>query len=204
MNTSHLPRLIVTALTALALGACGEDATRSETDGGADITHGIDLVLLEDHLPPDVAPDGPGVPDASPPDPDAGPIASCGTQPETDVVNLLNQLRAGMSLSQLKCDDKATQAARGHSQNMCDLDFFSHDDPLGQDAGDRLKAVGATFTGWGENIAMGYKTPEAVHQAWIDSPGHYKNLIKATWTRIGVGYVLCNSKTPYWTQNFLR
>jgi uncharacterized protein YkwD len=36
-------------------------------------------------------------------------------------------------------------------------------------------------------------------QQWIDSPGHYQNLIKPGFTVVGFGYKKCTGNRVYWT-----
>lgn len=69
---------------------------------------------------------------------------------------------------------------------------------------DRALDVGYRTSGIGENIAAGQPTPRAVVDAWLASPGHCQNLMRASWVDLGVGYVV----TPgapyrgYWVQMF--
>ncbi len=52
--------------------------------------------------------------------------------------------------------------------------------------------------GWAENIAGGYTTPELAVEGWINSPGHFENIL-GPYTHMGVG----RSDTEFfWTQNF--
>jgi uncharacterized protein YkwD len=55
-------------------------------------------------------------------------------------------------------------------------------------------------SGYGENVAVGQSSPEAVMQAWMTSIGHRRNILNPNYSYIGVGYV--NAGRPYWTQNF--
>ena len=56
-------------------------------------------------------------------------------------------------------------------------------------------------SGWGaENIAMGYGSPKAAVKGWINSPGHYRNIM-SNHTYIGVGDTSENGSN-YWTQQF--
>ena len=50
------------------------------------------------------------------------------------------------------------------------------------------------------NIAMGYATPAAVVNAWMNSSGHRANILSAKFTQIGVGYV---ANGNYCTQMFI-
>ncbi|MDF2592072.1 MAG: sporulation protein, partial [Clostridia bacterium] len=65
---------------------------------------------------------------------------------------------------------------------------------------DMMKQFGITYKTAGENIAMGQRTPEEVVKAWMNSPGHRANILKSSFTHIGVGYVANGS---YWTQMFI-
>ena len=56
--------------------------------------------------------------------------------------------------------------------------------------------------GWdthGENIAQGYPDANQVVAAWVASSGHYRNIMNAQYTRIGVGY---NPGQNLWVQVF--
>jgi hypothetical protein len=69
-----------------------------------------------------------------------------------------------------------TAAARAHSLDMATRNFFDHVNPDGQSPTDRAHAAGYGGTA-GENIAGGYSTLDAVHQAWMESVGHRKNVL---------------------------
>jgi len=57
-------------------------------------------------------------------------------------------------------------------------------------------------TGWnsqGENIAQGYSGATEVMNGWMNSPGHRDNILRGSFTRIGIGYVESGN---YWVQIF--
>jgi uncharacterized protein YkwD len=58
----------------------------------------------------------------------------------------------------------------------------------------------------GENIAAGQRSPAAVVRAWLNSPGHRRNIETAAYRYIGVGAVHRASSVYgwYWTQDFGR
>ena len=65
---------------------------------------------------------------------------------------------------------------------------------------DLSRGIGHFRTTVDEGIEiMGYATPEAVMNAWMNSPGHRANILNASYTQIGVGYVADGN---YWTQEF--
>ena len=145
--------------------------------------------------PPEEPPAGP-----SPPEPiDPG---SCGSATETRVVDLVNASRARQGLSALSCDNAGIAAARAHSEDQCSMGRMSHTGSDGSDAGQRLRRAGANFGGWGENVAWGADTPEAVHDMWMNSRGHYRNIM-GNFSRIGVGHSPCGGR-DYWTEVFLN
>jgi uncharacterized protein YkwD len=127
---------------------------------------------------------------------------------EAEVLARTNQFRQDNGISPLTANAKLSQAAETHSQNMANLDFFSHTGQDGSSAGDRAIAAGYESSFVGENIGAGYSTPATAVQGWINSPGHRANLLNASYTQLGVGYVFLAEDTGnanwnhYWTQVF--
>lgn len=139
------------------------------------------------------------------PSPSTGATVTNGTAAdnlsfEEQVVSLVNAQRAANGLSALKLSTALSNAARAKSQDMHDLNYFSHTSPTYGSPFDMLKSFGISYSTAGENIAMGYATPEAVVNGWMNSPGHRANILNASFTQIGVGYVADGS---YWTQEFI-
>lgn len=60
-----------------------------------------------------------------------------------------------------------------------------------------IKASGYTGQCYGENIAMGQKSPRDVFVAWMNSPGHRANILNGQYTGIGVAEV-AGSQGPLW------
>ena len=90
--------------------------------------------------------------------------------------------------------------ARTKSQDMRDKGYFSHTSPTYGSPFDMMKQFGISYRTAGENIAMGYSTPQAVVTGWMNSPGHRANILNGAFTEIGVGYVQSGG---YWTQMFI-
>jgi uncharacterized protein YkwD len=125
------------------------------------------------------------------------------------VVQLTNAERAKVGLTPLTSNASLTSAAQGYagvlSQDLC----FAHNCPPQPDLAKRLASAGYTFTGyrswsWGENIAAGYQTPEAVVAAWMASPGHRSNILSTNFHDLGVGLVAKSGSRYgyYWVQDF--
>ena len=135
----------------------------------------------------------------APPRPTSTSSAPAGRLPaEAEVTRLVNLERAKAGCGPVRTDDRLTAAARGHSRDMVDRDYFSHTSPEGKGPGDRAAAAG--YPRWsGENIAAGYPTPEAVVRGWMDSPGHRANILNCQSKATGVGY---DARENMWTQMF--
>lgn len=119
---------------------------------------------------------------------------------EEQVVVLVNQERAKNGLKPLTMNLKLSNVARAKSQDMLDNKYFAHNSPTYGSPFDMMKSFGITYRTAGENIAMGYRTPEAVMQGWMNSAGHRANILNGSFTEIGVGYVADGN---YWTQQFI-
>ncbi|MEZ6189523.1 MAG: CAP domain-containing protein [Planctomycetota bacterium] len=104
-----------------------------------------------------------------------------------EVLELVNAVRKEHDLRPLKRDAKAERAATDHALDMAERGYFSHQAPEGTTLGQRCEAARVKHYGVGENIARGQPTPQAVMEAWMNSPGHRENLLKAKWTKLGVG-----------------
>ncbi|BBN98368.1 CAP domain-containing protein [Sporolactobacillus terrae] len=123
---------------------------------------------------------------------------------EQKVVDLTNQERTKAGLQPLKADNsKLSKMARAKSQDMKDKNYFDHQSPTYGSPFDMMKQFGISYKTAGENIAAGQKTPEEVVQGWMNSPGHRANILKGSFTTIGVGYVDGGSYGSYWTQEFI-
>jgi uncharacterized protein YkwD len=120
------------------------------------------------------------------------------------VVDLVNQHRAGLGLSSVAHSATLMQAAEWKAGHMLGNGYMDHDDPAPapRTADERLVDCGYRSPTWGENIAYGQSTAKAVMDSWLTSEGHRENIERPAFTAIGVGAVR-NSGTPvYWTQVF--
>ncbi|MGE3728044.1 MAG: CAP domain-containing protein [Candidatus Sericytochromatia bacterium] len=131
---------------------------------------------------------------------------------ETEIHRLTNQLRQEKQVPPLAPLKGLYQIARKHSQAMADQDFFAHTDPQGRGPSDRMKLFlpDLLTMGSGENIAMRSLGQDdeaelalALFTQWKHSPGHYANMVSASFRHLGVGVGLKNSDI-YATQNFAK
>ncbi|MFD8418109.1 sigma-70 family RNA polymerase sigma factor [Streptomyces sp. NPDC059668] len=133
---------------------------------------------------------------ASAPKAAAAPTTTVG-----QVVALVNKERATAGCGPLTEDAQLEKAAQAHSEDMDARNFFEHTNPDGADPGQRITAAGYRWSTYGENIAQGQQTPEAVMESWMNSPGHRANILNCSFKNIGVG-VHNGSGGPWWTQDF--
>jgi hypothetical protein len=125
---------------------------------------------------------------------------------ESDVIDLVNAERQAEGLHPLDYDARLTTAARQHSQDMAQQNYFGHDSLDGRKFYERILDAGYDYSTCGENIAAGYGSPEAVVNAWMNSSGHRANILNTNFCDIGVGYVNVpgSAYQYYWTQDFGR
>jgi hypothetical protein len=125
---------------------------------------------------------------------------------ESDVIDLVNVERQAEGLHPLAYDARLTAAARLHSQDMAEQNYFDHDSLDGTKFYERILDAGYDYSTCGENIAAGYGSPEAVVDAWMNSSGHRANILNPSFCDIGVGYVNVSGSAfqYYWTQDFGR
>jgi uncharacterized protein YkwD len=140
----------------------------------------------------------------------AGPVAA---DPVSEVLAGINAARAQAGCGPLKLNKALMSAAKTHATNMAELDFFDHRGKDGRDFTYRIKQAGYPRYRWvAENIAAGQKTPARAVQAWLDSPGHRKNVLNCKYVDTGIAMVYQPDDKPfkgqsmglrwYWVQLF--
>lgn len=58
---------------------------------------------------------------------------------------------------------------------------------------------------WGENVAHAVAFPDlpgTIHASWMDSPGHRANILRDTFTSVGIGYHVDEQGGVWATQVF--
>jgi uncharacterized protein YkwD len=96
-----------------------------------------------------------------------------------------NREREAAGIQPLKWDDALAVAARQHAQTMASQNLLLHqclnEPPVDQ----RAAQAGAKFSMIAENIAVG-PNPETIHNEWMHSPGHRKNILNPDVTAVGI------------------
>jgi uncharacterized protein YkwD len=123
------------------------------------------------------------------------------------LLDLVNAERCALDLVPLVFNDQLNTAATVHSLDMIVNAFFSHMSSDGSSPMDRALAAGYPGTYVGENIAMGYSSPQDVFNGWMNSDGHRTNILRPEYREMGLSYSMTHS-TQYnmswalWTQVF--
>ncbi len=117
------------------------------------------------------------------------------------VLNLVNQQRSAAGCGPLTLDNRLTQAATAHSQDMSKNNYFAHNSQDGRDPFQRMRDAGYPSPG-AENIAQGYADEQAAVDGWMNSPGHRANILNCSLHTMGLGTASSPAKGIYWTQTF--
>jgi len=103
------------------------------------------------------------------------------------IVSWTNFFRMTESLKSLDSDLQLDKIAETKLNDMLLRQYFEHVSPTGEGISGVAKLAGYKFVLIGENLAMGdFKDDEDVTRAWMASPGHRANIMRAGYTRIGV------------------
>lgn len=113
----------------------------------------------------------------------------------TRMVKMINAERKASGLHALKIDPKLNCAAQMHSEDVGPKNLCQHEGTDGSSPWDRAKKCGTSARA--ENIACGQRTPRAAVDAWLNSEGHFKNMMSKNIQFIGVGVA-----NNYWTNIF--
>jgi uncharacterized protein YkwD len=127
---------------------------------------------------------------------------------EQAFLTIINDYRMQNALPPLAGCVSLHRTAQGHSEDMRDNDYFSHDGLDGSQAWDR--ACGACFqkgcgptTGIAENIAAGNADAQTTFIQWMNSPGHDANMLHPDMHFIGIGRAMGGGMyNVYWTNVF--
>jgi uncharacterized protein YkwD len=126
-------------------------------------------------------------------DADLAPSASAQPSASTAVVCLLNVERTKRNLAPLRESPQLRAAAGRYARRMVAGGFFDHVSPAGSTLRARIAGVGylePSGCAIGENIATGsgeLSAPTAIVAAWMQSPGHRRNILARRFRDVGVG-----------------
>ena len=130
---------------------------------------------------------------------------------EKEILTQLNDLRASLGLPALKSHSQLTEGARIRAKEMFDNNYFAHSRPDGSNW-DTVFTKDVPLSGYrylGENLAKTVgMNPDASYMMdmWINSQGHYENMVRDVYTHVGIGVYAANvpgkGMTTYAVQEF--
>ncbi len=120
------------------------------------------------------------------------------------LIEQVNRHRRTAGLAPVVAERRLESAASRHSATMAKDGFISHDSPNGAGLADRLAAAGYPYGTAAENVAGGFRSPEAVVESWMASAGHRRNILHPDVSEAGVGYLFVDDPPAdafisYWT-----
>lgn len=136
------------------------------------------------------------------------PTAQCrepadGASLRLQVLELVNAERAARGRSPLTGNPVLQAQADAYACELITYNFFAHENPVtGSTLRERAEQFQYDYQTIGENLAAGQPTPDDVVTAWMNSPGHAENILRAEFTEIGIGVRLGGEYGIYWVQEF--
>ena len=120
----------------------------------------------------------------------------------TEVVSLVNAERQKQGLKPLVYDYQLAQIAVVKANDMILRGYFDHESPTYGKPWDMAGIFDYSFTSFGENIARNFSSPSSVVDAWLKSTKHRENILKKSYTNIGVANIKGKDGKYYWVQLF--
>ena len=125
-------------------------------------------------------------------------VTSEGAQYADTVLNKVNELRSSLNLQPVTRYQELDAVAQDWSEHQASADIMDH-------RPDFTSAYPAGWTTGSENVAWrttGGDTGALIFDQWLNSPGHYKNMVDPNVNSIGIGFAQTSSGKWYATQNF--
>ncbi len=114
------------------------------------------------------------------------------------ILKKTNKIRIRHGCPTLALRSPLNTAAQRHAKDMSRKHYFSHTSANGTSWITRIRRAGWKEPA-GENIARGFSNARGVTAAWMNSPGHRRNILNCQFNYLGVGFVRSGH---YWVQDF--
>lgn len=115
---------------------------------------------------------------------------------EAQFIALINEVRTSRGLRPLTPDPELRRVAMGWAEKMAAADQISHNPKLAEE-------VSADWQKLGENVGVGM-TVQELHDAFVKSPSHLRNILDPDFTRIGVAIVVGRGGALFTTHQFMK
>lgn len=114
---------------------------------------------------------------------------------EDTILALVNQARAANNLGPLALDSSMSAVSTAWANQMAANGVMSHNP-------DYSSQIPSGWSRAAENVARGWSTPTAVHNAWMSSDGHRANIL-GDFTHIGIAFITAGG-TTWAVENFAK
>jgi len=101
----------------------------------------------------------------------------------------INTVRTRAGLPPVQPSQRLARAAQHYACLLARTGTFAHRGPDGSDLRSRVTQAGYTACRAAENLARGHDARSVV-PAWLDSPGHRRNLLDAEVRDVGLGLAM--------------
>lgn len=102
------------------------------------------------------------------------------------LVNLTNKDRLANKVGELKVNPLLEKAAQMKADDMATKGYFAHNTPDGKTPWYWVEQAGYQYKYAGENLAVNFENSEDVETAWMNSRGHFLNIINPKYEEIGI------------------
>lgn len=102
------------------------------------------------------------------------------------LVNLTNKDRVAANVGELTVNPVLELAAQMKANDMAEKGYFAHNTPDGKTPWYWIALAGYQYKHAGENLAVNFENSEDVQTAWMNSRGHFLNIVNPKFTEIGI------------------
>ncbi|MBV9791340.1 MAG: CAP domain-containing protein [Chloroflexi bacterium] len=123
---------------------------------------------------------------------------------ELQAVDLINQHRRNVGCAPVQLNIELGVAAKNHSRDMAEKNYFSHTGLDGSTYWQRAQAASYQYWASGEIIGAGYTSGLEVVNGWMNSSGHRSIILTCNNDDIGIGFYSKSGSQweHYWTAVF--
>ncbi|WP_051266614.1 CAP domain-containing protein [Gulosibacter molinativorax] len=123
-----------------------------------------------------------------------------GTAGANTVLELVNRVRIQEGLEPLTINLQLNKAAQAQADHQASILEMTHDGLGG--LGERVSATGYQWRMVAENVAFGQFSYTQVMTGWVDSPGHYANIVNPKLEEMGFAMTYGSDGRTYFAQVF--
>ena len=114
---------------------------------------------------------------------------------EGTILSLVNEARAANNLGPLQLNSSISSVAQAWANQMAANGQMTHNPNYSTQ-------IPSGWSRAGENVAHGYPSPSATHNAWMNSAGHRANIL-GDYTDIGISFITVDGST-WAVENFAK